>query len=197
MIADDEEAVHALEWRFFSVVAVLLIVTSSISIWMGFARNVGFEGGCRRHVMPAPRLFSRRKEYAAYRDSHRQPDVRRALLLLESRISCSTSHRRARLASAFVGVDFSRLAFRSTVKGVKSGTAYLAGVLRDGTLHVTKQGPPRYANDSPGPWRRPPCATPTGGWIDSTVNPPTDAIDQYSSRHRWDLTADALPADRR
>lgn len=176
-------------WRFFSLVVVLVIVTSSVSIWMGFARHDSSKAATLTRnasastVQPAERVAATGTVIAS-----RTAGVHFCLsisdLMFNEPPSCTVGVR-------VVGVDFSRLAFRSTVKGVRSGNAYLAGFLGDGTLHVTKQGPPRYANDSPD-LRRPPCATPSGGWIDSTVNPPTDAVNQYRSRHRWDLTGDAF-----
>ena len=59
------------------------------------------------------------------------------------------------------GVDLSQFTGRSP-HGEVWGSAYLTGTLVDGVLHVTSQGPPRYAHGGTEP--PPPCSPPPGGW---------------------------------
>jgi len=91
-----------------------------------------------------------------------------------------------------VGVNLSTLAYRKTSHGVTWGSAYLAGIFHNGTLHVTRQGLPRPE----GTWPRladPPCSTPAGGWATSPLaNPSTAAVTAYRKQFSSDITSLAV-----
>jgi hypothetical protein len=90
-----------------------------------------------------------------------------------------------------IGVDLSRLSNRRTVDGVTLGDAHLAGTLRDGTLYVSKQTPPRPTGEEPS-LRQPPCLAPQAGWAHSDAPPSLDSVDEYERAHPQDVSSVAL-----
>jgi DNA-directed RNA polymerase specialized sigma24 family protein len=66
------------------------------------------------------------------------------------------------------GVIPDQLANRQTVDGFTVGFAYLQGTWHDGSITVTRQGPPR-ADDWFPDWGGPPCPAPPGGWSTERV----------------------------
>lgn len=91
---------------------------------------------------------------------------------------------------AATGVDLDALAQRHDAGGTVTGAAYLEGVLRNGTLLVASQGPPRE-DPQPVPLAEPPCAAPAGGWA-AVPGESTDALASYQSRYPSDVTASAF-----
>jgi hypothetical protein len=95
------------------------------------------------------------------------------------------------------GVNLSALSYRQRRRGVTWGTAYLAGLLRNGVLHVIEQAPPK----TPATGTRlgdPPCPAPPAGWTVSHLNNlSTDAVAAYRRQFPADITSVAVFHPRR
>ncbi len=91
-----------------------------------------------------------------------------------------------------VGVDVARLPRPARYRdGTLESYAYLTGILRDGTLHVTNQGAP-VPEPSGLFLQTPPCGAPPDGWAKSPTNEADwRAVGAYRRRFPSDVIDDA------
>jgi hypothetical protein len=100
---------------------------------------------------------------------------------------------RCRDAIRVTGVDLSRLEDRVSRHGKTWGRAYLTGTFGNGILTVVRQGPPKPAVSSGPSLRKPPCATPRGGWPNGASSASASrALDAYRARFPADVVSVAI-----
>ncbi|MEV4260123.1 hypothetical protein [Kribbella sp. NPDC049584] len=75
------------------------------------------------------------------------------------------------------GLDLDQITGMTTIKGVRTGSATVSGIWRDGAIDVQQQSAP--ITPAPTPLPKLPCAAPAGGWPSKPSNIASPAVKSF------------------